>query len=294
MIPESWNVADSRPRVLVFDSGVGGLSIAGAIDEVLGDWQLLYLADNAFFPYGDQPEEQVIRRCADLVAAAVERFPVDFIVIGCNTASTVVLPTLRARFECPVIGVVPAIKPAAALTRNHRIGLLATPATVRRPYLDKLIQEFAGDAQITRIGSTELVRLAENWMQTQHIGVETLTAILAPFRRAEVDTVVLGCTHFPLIGHLLKPILDPDVAWVDSGHAIGRRLLQLWREKDRHRGGTQGSGRTAALTGSGPGAEAVFMFSGRPPEGLETYLARNGWAPPILHGGFSPATSCVR
>lgn len=263
------------PRVLVFDSGVGGLSIASAIGARVPDWRLVYLADNACFPYGDQPEDRVVERCVELIAAATAMSPVDLIVIGCNTASTVALPALRARFSCPVVGVVPAIKPAAELSRNRRIGLLATPATVRRPYLDALIADFAADCRVTRVGSSELVILAENWMQTGTLGAATLTPILAPLREADVDTVVLGCTHFPLIRPLLEPILDTAVVWVDSGSAIARRVEHLWAEKGAGKPWTRADDQAP-----------LFIFSGPEPAGLKAYLALNGWAEPRIRSGF--------
>lgn len=266
------------PRVLVFDSGVGGLSIAVSIDACLPDWELVYLADNAFFPYGEQPEDIVVQRCVGLIADVIAKYPVDMIVIGCNTASTVVLPALRQHFSCPVIGVVPAIKPAASLTRNRRIGLLATPATVRRPYLENLIDAFAGGCQVTRIGSSELVYLCENWMDTGRIETPVLARILAPLGEAEVDTVVLGCTHFPLIRSLLEPVLAPAVVWVDSGAAVARRIKQLWAQEVLRRG-------TASPSHPIPAAEECIprlFFTGQEPAGVRPYLTLQGWLKPII------------
>lgn len=273
------------PRVLVFDSGVGGLSIAGSIAERLPEWQLVYLADNAFFPYGEKPESLVIERCVTLIAGVIQRQPVDLIVIGCNTASTVVLPALRTEFSIPVIGVVPAIKPAAMLSRNRRIGLLATPATIQRPYLDQLIGEFAADCTITRVGSSELVRLCESWMGTGRIDPDDLARILGPLREAEVDTIVLGCTHFPLIRPLLEPVLGPSVTWVDSGQAIARRIEFLWAEQMRQR---QPEGKPIAAD-----AVAAFFFTGPEPAGVSRYLEQKGWASHRIHAGFQPAPEAV-
>lgn len=270
------------PRILVFDSGVGGLSIAGAIRHLLPAWQLMYLADNAFFPYGDQPEHVVVERCVELVAEALRLCPADLVVIGCNTASTVVLPALRERLSCPVIGVVPAIKPAAAQSRNRRIGLLATPATIRRPYLEALIGEFAGDCQIIRVGSSELVRLAEGWMATGTIDAEVLGSILRPLKEAGVDTIVLGCTHFPLIRPLLESALGTEVALVDSGNAVARRIQSLWAGMGRI--GDRGAGESRAEPVN---CGALFLFTGSEPAGLRPYLALHGWSSPEVRSRFS-------
>lgn len=275
----------AAPRVLIFDSGVGGLSVAHSIAERLPAWQLVYLADNAFFPYGEQPEQLVIDRCVGLIATVTARQPVDMIVIGCNTASTVVLPALRQRFGCPVIGVVPAIKPAALLSRNRRIGLLATPATIRRPYLEQLIREFAGDCQITRVGSSELVRLVEAWMMSGVLDPDALHRIIAPLAEADVDTVVLGCTHFPLVRAWLQPLLDARVNWVDSGSAIARRLEFLWHEPGCN---PPDNGGEPAISGRADHQPRLF-FSGTEPQGLRAYLDRNGWPAPVVSAGLTLA-----
>ena len=278
------NQISTGPRVLVFDSGVGGLSIVEAIDDLLSEWQLIYLADNAFFPYGDQPEEVVVERCVELITTTLAVHSADLIVIGCNTASTVVLPALRARFSCPVIGVVPAIKPAALQSHNRRIGLLATPATVRRPYLESLISEFALDCTITRVGSSELVRLAENWMATTTIDPRVLARILDPLQEAGVDTVVLGCTHFPLIRPLLESVLGAGVNWVDSGSAIARRIQYLWAGMVRT--GSRGITDKGLLADP---REGLFFFTGREPAGVRAYLALHGWLRPEICSDFPEA-----
>ena len=132
----------------------------------------------------------------------------DVIVVACNTASTLALPTLRSLFTIPIIGVVPAIKTASALSQNKKIGLLATPGTVSREYMDNLIQEFADDCIVTRVGSTELVRLAEKKLNGLAPSSQQLKSIIQPFIHNECDQVVLGCTHFPLLHEELKEYQD--------------------------------------------------------------------------------------
>lgn len=221
---------DRVPEVLVFDSGVGGLSIATCIHQQLPSARLTHLADNAGFPYGGQPEEVVVERTVSLVQEQLRQRPFDVVVVACNTASTVALPALRSAVTVPVVGVVPAIKPAAALSDNRRIGLLATPATVRRPYLEQLIRDFAPDCELERVGHPELVTWIEDWARGRPLPEPALSVALQPFREARVDTLVLGCTHYPLIRDVLQRLL-PDVRhWVDSGDAIARRTGALLEE----------------------------------------------------------------
>ncbi|MDV2077304.1 glutamate racemase [Marinobacter xestospongiae] len=214
-------------RVLVFDSGLGGLSVAGCIRRTLPALELVYLADNARFPYGDQAEETVVEHSVQLMERTLAAYPADMVVVACNTASTVVLPELRQRIAVPVVGVVPAIKPAAQLSDNRCLGLLATPATIRRPYLDQLVADYAADCQLTRIGHPQLVRWIEQWVGGADLPLAQLDQALAPFRSAEVDTVVLGCTHYPLISEALRSLLPTVRYWLDSGDAIARRVAYL-------------------------------------------------------------------
>ncbi|MBW4935808.1 glutamate racemase [Marinobacter sp. F4206] len=263
---------DSVPRVLVFDSGVGGLSIAASVVRHLPGTELVYLADNAGFPYGDQPESVVIERCCRLTGEALAQYPCDIIIVACNTASTVVLPHLRAITSTPVVGVVPAIKPAAARTRNGRIGLLATPATVRRPYLDNLVDEFAGHCQVERIGHPDLVRWVEESVSGVDVPRRELSEAVAGFHEAGVDTVVLGCTHYPLLLEALRDVLPGVAFWVDSGEAIARRVAFLLGEL-----GKAGDAVPEAVPGESPVRAA--LFSGPAPEGLAGFMTNLGLRP---------------
>jgi glutamate racemase len=219
-------------RILVFDSGVGGLSILDALQRHNSTTdhahQWLFCSDNAFFPYGTRQEAELVTRVSTVIAALDLHFQPDVIVIACNTASTVALQTLRTIIKTPVVGVVPAIKPAAAISQSRVIGLLATPGTIQRPYTDQLIRDFAQDCTVLRVGSSELVGMTENYLRTGSIDQTRLKNILAPLQDAitlqTLDTVVLACTHFPLLSESLRSAL-PDVKhWIDSGEAIARRV----------------------------------------------------------------------
>ncbi|UDQ76195.1 glutamate racemase [Pectobacterium brasiliense] len=219
----------SRSTVLVFDSGVGGLSVYDEIRQLLPDLHYIYAFDNEAFPYGEKSQQFIIERVVEIVNAVQLRHQLALVVIACNTASTISLPALRERFTFPVVGVVPAVKPAAKLTRNGVVGLLATRATVQRPYTHELIARFATDCQILSLGSSELVELAEAKLQGETISISELQKILRPWLRLPEppDTVVLGCTHFPLLAEELKMALPDGTRLVDSGAAIAKRTAWL-------------------------------------------------------------------
>lgn len=220
----------ANPTVLVFDSGVGGLSVYREIREKLPDAHYIYVFDNEAFPYGEKSQEFIIDRVVRIVSAVAEKHDLATIVIACNTASTVSLPALRAKFtDIPIVGVVPAIKPAAKLTCNGVVGLLATRATVKRPYTHELIERFATDCKVHSLGSAELVELAERKLHGETVSLDALRKILTPWLKMKEppDTVVLGCTHFPLLADELLSVLPDGTRIIDSGAAIARRTAWL-------------------------------------------------------------------
>ncbi len=231
----SLSPPNSNPRILVFDSGVGGLSVAQEIQQKLPFAPLVYASDNAFFPYGTKGELELIARVDAVFHALIARYPVDIIVVACNTASTLALPHIRNHFSQPTVGVVPAIKPAAAQTKSNVIGLLATPATVARTYTHNLIKEHAANTEVISVGSSELVQLAEQKLRGEKITSERLKPILQPFfdhpRGHEMDTLILACTHFPLMRDELKEQFPAQVSLIDSGEAIARRVVSLLGER---------------------------------------------------------------
>ncbi|WP_100639987.1 glutamate racemase [Marinobacter salexigens] len=269
----------SVPRVLVFDSGIGGLSVAACVHERLPAAAMVYLADNDAFPYGSQPESVVIERCCALIARALEQYPCDAVVVACNTASTIALPHLRAIIKVPVVGVVPAVKPAAAQTLNQRIGILATPATVRRPYLDELVREFASHCLVGRVGHPGLVQWAEGLARGVAVPQAELDSALASLREAKVDTVVLGCTHYPLLLDSLKQSLPEVRFWVDSGDAIARRVEWLLAQTGRS---VDAQGQDDAMCPP----VAVAIFSGEIPEGITEFMAGLGLQPKEVTGSW--------
>lgn len=242
----------SKPHVLVFDSGVGGLSVSAEIRRLLPHVAQSYLADDAFRPYGEKTEKALRTRLTELLTPMCDMLRPDIVVIACNSASTTALPAIRDALNIPVVGVVPAIKPAAALSKTGSIAVLGTPGTVRRSYVDALIAEFAANCRVELVGSTALVEEAESKLAGGQVNLSVLRRALAPiFAKGEaqnpVDAIVLACTHFPLLEEELNRLVPSPVTWVDSGAAIARRVDHLL-------GGASPQGRppkdsTAFLTG---------------------------------------------
>ncbi|KAE9527839.1 glutamate racemase [Testudinibacter aquarius] len=228
------NKATKLPTILVFDSGVGGLTVYHEIKQLLPNNHYFYCLDNAFFPYSEKTEQQIIDRTLLICRKLVEQYPIDLVVIACNTASTVVLPTLRQHLpsHISIVGTVPAIKPAAKISQTKHIGLLATKGTVKRAYTEALIKAYATDCQVEKIGTTELVELAENKLRGDSVDLGKLRNIIKPWiELKQLDTVIWGCTHFPLLENELKLCLPQVKYFVDSGKAVAKRVKFLLEEK---------------------------------------------------------------
>jgi glutamate racemase len=214
-------------RVLVFDSGVGGLSVFDAILASGAALELDYVADNSWLPYGLKSDAELRARVPALLHSMTQQWAPDLVVVACNTASTIALDAVRAALTVPVVGVVPPIKPAAALTRTGVIGILATPATVRRAYTNDLIAQFAPDKRVIRFGSAALVAAAEEKLRGAPVNGEAIAEAMAGLFGApgggELDVVALACTHFPLLDKELAAAAPRACLWLDSGEAIARR-----------------------------------------------------------------------
>ena len=220
--------AEQPRRVLVFDSGVGGLSICARLARRSPPLSLLFASDNAGHPYGAMDESSLVARSVRLLTAWCERHAPEAVIVACNTASTVALPALRARLAAPVIGVVPAIKPAARLSASGVIALLATPATIGHAYIDRLVAEHAAGTTVFRLASMALVGIAERKLRGVAPPRAELARVLSPLAddpvAARSDVVVLGCTHFHWLQDELAAACPRPVRWVDSTEAICRQL----------------------------------------------------------------------
>ncbi|CAN5515767.1 glutamate racemase [soil metagenome] len=225
-------MTDARP-VLFFDSGVGGLSVLAPARALLPHMPVVYVADSAGFPYGTKSEAQIAARVPALLGRLAERYRPRLIVIACNTASTIALASVREALDLPIVGTVPAIKPAALISKTRTIGVLGTEATVRQPYVDDLAARFAGDCVVLRHGSAELVELAEAKLRGAPGVPARYAAILEGLfgqpGGAAIDTIVNACTHFPLVAEELAAAAPRAVTFVDGGPGIARRIADLTR-----------------------------------------------------------------
>jgi glutamate racemase len=225
---------NAEAPLLFFDSGVGGLSVLEPTRALLPNAPIVYVADNAGYPYGKRSEQEIASRVPALLGRLVERFHPRLAVIACNTASTIALDHVRSALDLPVVGTVPAIKPAAEMSKSRVIGVLGTEATVRQPYVDNLAAEFASDCTIIRHGSPELVDLAEAKLAGEEVSIEAVQTATQPMFDApsgdRIDVGVLACTHFPLLREELSQAF-PNVEWIDGGPGIARRIAWLTREQ---------------------------------------------------------------
>ena len=252
--------------ILIFDSGLGGLTVFREVAKARPDACYLYVADDAFFPYSGRDEAQLVARVGDLMAELIETHRPDLIVIACNTASTLVLPHLRTRFSVPFVGTVPAIKPACARSRTKRVTVLGTQATVSREYTRALIRDFANGSDVALVGSAELAQFAEDELKGEPVPDELVAREIAPcFVDADgrrTDTIVLACTHYPLLLDRFERLARWPVTFMDPAPAIARRVVDL-------------SG-PAGNTKAPSSVQLIFTSGRRPGDALAAALARLG------------------
>src|SRR3954467_8934582 len=262
------------PCILVFDSGVGGLTVFREIKRARPDARLVYAADDALFPYGKVPEATLVERVVTLIGKLIAAHSPDLVVIACNTASVQVLPALREQYALPFVGTVPAIKPACAASQSKRVSVLGTEATVAREYTHALIRNFAQGCDLTLVGSAHLAALAETALAGEAVDDEAIRAEIAPCFVADgaerTDTVVLACTHFPLLLDRFERLAPWPVRWIDPAPAIARRVVELVGP---------------ATNAPAPKAHAIFTSGRKPSADLAAALANFG----LAAGEYSPA-----
>ncbi|MBV9455997.1 MAG: glutamate racemase [Bradyrhizobium sp.] len=222
------------PTILVFDSGLGGMTVLREIVAARPDARYVYVADDAFFPYGHHSEQEIIARVVPLIGELIGRHTPDIVVIACNTASTLVMSYLRKAYKIPFVGTVPAIKPACARSKTKRVSVLGTKGTVQREYTRGLIRDFAQGCEVTLVGSPELASLAESALKDQEVADRDIFVELTPCfvgaaedETARTDTIVLACTHYPLLLDRFVKLAPWPVQWIDPAPAIARRVADL-------------------------------------------------------------------
>jgi glutamate racemase len=255
------------PTILVFDSGLGGLTVFRETMKARPEARYVYAADDAFFPYGRKDEPALIARVLAVMERLIAAYRPDLVVIGCNTASTIVLPDLRDKFTIPFVGTVPAIKPACSISSSKLVTVFGTEATVRREYTYKLIAEHGNKCGVTLVGSPRLAELAEAELKGETVSDQDIAAEISPcFVEADgkrTDTVVLACTHYPLLLQRLEKLALWPVRWIDPAPAIARRVVDLLSPP-------------ASGTAAPPPALAVFTSGRAPSLPLATALKRFG------------------
>ena len=257
-------------HILVFDSGLGGLTVAEALRELAPRAGLAYAADNAGFPYGARDETALVERMCKVIGGLIDKTAPDVVVIACNTASTIGLEALRRRFDVPFVGTVPAIKPAANLTRTGHISVLATPGTVEREYTRALMETYAFHCRVKLHGAQNLARMAEDKLAGRGVDMDALRAEIAPAFVEEAggrtDVVVLGCTHYPLLLTELKVAAAWPVVFIDPSLAIARQALKVAQKAKEHKEHDEGEPWAFAdhvfLTGKTSDAASVYAQFG--------------------------------
>lgn len=256
------------PTILVFDSGLGGLTVLREIVAARPEAHYVYVADDAFFPYGHHSEEEIVARVVPLVGELIDRHTPDLFVIACNTASTLVMSYLRSAYKIPFVGTVPAIKPACSQSKTRLVSVLGTRGTVQREYTRGLIRDFAQGCEVTLVGSPELASLAESALNGNEVGDRDIFAELAPCfvgagedETSRTDTIVLACTHYPLLLDRFVKLAPWPVDWIDPAPAIARRVSDLMGAGD---GETDQAGAEMFFTSNRPHAlsRALMPFFG--------------------------------
>lgn len=231
---------DETAPILLFDSGVGGLTVLGELRKLLPQAPVIYAADMAGLPYGAKSEAEIAARVAGLLGRMAERFEPRLICIACNTASTIALGMVREVLETPIVGTVPAIKPAAAITETGVFGLLGTEATMRQKYVEDLEHEFAVGKRLLRHGANGLVPLAEAKLRGEKVRIddvaEATKGLVLQAHGGEIDTIVLACTHFPLLEDELRQAFGKDMRFVHGAEGIARRIAALTEGQAFERG----------------------------------------------------------
>jgi glutamate racemase len=216
--------------LLFFDSGIGGLSVLKAVMGALPNAPIVYAADYAGLPYGTKSEAEIAARVPALLGRLVERHRPRLVTIACNTACTIALSHVRAALDVPVVGTVPAIKPAAEATQTGVIGLLGTAATIRQPYVDRLQADHAGGMTLLRHAAPDLVSAAEAKLRGEAVDpdvyVRAMRGLTGKPEGDRLDVTILGCTHFPLVQQELASVA-PGMRFVDGAAGIARRIAYL-------------------------------------------------------------------
>ncbi|WP_031515087.1 glutamate racemase [Desulfofalx alkaliphila] len=213
----------------IFDSGVGGLSIAREIRNLLPNEDMLYYADSAYCPYGEKPPADIKKRVFSLCDFLLSQ-GAKLLVVACNTASIVSLDDIRQRYQVPVVGVEPAVKPAVAATKSGTIGVLATGVTLSGDRFSSLVARYCHKTAVITQPAPGLVELVEKGKIQGNEAEQLLVKYLNPLLEQNADTIVLGCTHYPFLRPLIENIVGPNITIIDTGKAVARQTARLLKQ----------------------------------------------------------------
>ncbi|MEX2571623.1 MAG: glutamate racemase [Gemmatimonadota bacterium] len=214
----------------IFDSGLGGLSVAREVRRRLPQEDVLYLADSAYCPYGGRPLGQIRERSIAVTGALIEH-GAKLVVAACNTASGAAIEQLRERFDVPIVGLEPAVKPAAASSAKRRFAVLATPATLITERFHRLLDNHGSDVEVIKLACPGFVELVEAGELSGDRAITMIREVLEPLRDADIDRVVLGCTHYPFLRDAIAHVLGDGVEILDSGAAVARQVERVLTEE---------------------------------------------------------------
>ena len=226
---------DEEGGIAVIDSGAGGLPYLSACRRHLAASRFIYFADTKHYPYGEKSADQIIDHVTIVVERLIKEYSPTAFVVACNTASVVALESLRQRFSTPFVGVVPAVKKAAEVSTNRRIGLLATNRTVLDRYTDELILQFAEECHVERVSDEEIVNFVEHQILESDVEsrMRAIESAVSRFVSTSIDTLVLGCTHFVFVANEFRSRM-PDLRVVDSREGVARQLARVAPDSHAH------------------------------------------------------------
>ena len=221
-------------KVGIFDSGLGGLTVVSSIQKVFKGAELFYIADTAYAPYGAKTVEEILNRCDSIAKYLLEKYGIEALIVACNTATSAAIKHLREKFPfLIIIGTEPGIKPAILNTKSSHVGVLATPATLKGDKYQLLVNELSNIKEVTLyeqacIGLVEQIEKGE--IETPKT-FDMLEKWLESMKKNGVDTIVLGCTHYPLVDNVIRKVMGNDITLIETGNAIANRLKLLSEEK---------------------------------------------------------------
>ena len=228
-IPTNTNENAAKNPIAVFDSGVGGISVLKHIHDLLPNEQLIYVADSKYAPYGNKSTEEIQARCFEIADFLISK-SAKALVVACNTATAAAIDALRAKYSLPIIGMEPAVKPAAAATKNGVIGVLATTGTLKSAQFAALLESYGRNVKVVTQACVGLVECVERGEINTAATKALIKHYTVPLLAEGADTIVLGCTHYPFVKEVIREIVGANISLIDTGSAVAKQLKRQLEE----------------------------------------------------------------